>query len=298
MGAGHDRSVDLDGPVHYREWPASGRLTFVCLHSVGGSHLHWNAVAPGLARHGRVVAVDLPGFGLTPRLGRGGRLEQNQRLLSGFLATIAPGGDAVLVGHSMGGGLAILQAAAEPDSVAGLVLSGSAFPAARGDLSDRAAFAWYLAHRARMRGRALLRSGGRVRSVGDVVGASLRGGAADPRSIDAQIIRDSVMLARTAQPARDTAQAFVEAARSTFSLLSHPAHFRTLLNRIACPVLLLHGGRDRTVPVAFAERVAHDHPAWRLVVFADLGHLIQLEASERWLAAVEQWLPSLVGDSQ
>ncbi len=56
--------------------------------------------------------------------------------------------------------------------------------------------------------------------------------------------------------------------------------------RIECPVLLLHGGRDRTVPLAFTQRAAHDHPTWQLEVFPELGHIVQLEAPERWLAAI------------
>lgn len=197
-----------------------------------------------------------------------------------------------MVGHSMGGGLAILEAAAEPEAIVGLVLSSSALPAARAGSTDRAAFAWYIGHRAWMRGRALLRTRGRLPTLEQLVSASLRGSAADPRNVDTQVIRDSALLVRTAQPARDTAQAFAEAARSTFSLLSR-TRLRSLLDRIACPVLLLHGGRDRTVPLEFAERVSRDHPAWRLEVFPELGHLIQLESSERWVAAVERWLPSL-----
>ncbi len=193
----------------------------------------------------------------------------------------------------MGGGLAILEAAAEPDSIVGLVLSSSALPAARVGSTDRAAFAWYLGHRARMRSQALLRSRGRVPTLEQVVSASLRGAAADPRNLDPKLIQDSALLARTAQPARDTAQAFAEAARSTFSLLSRPVRLRSLLDTITCPVLLLHGGRDQTVPLEFAKRVARDHPGWRLEVFPALGHLIQLESSERWVSAVEQWLPSL-----
>ncbi len=297
MQAGHvdggvDRVIDLGGPVHFREWIGPDRQTFVCLHAVGGSHLQWAHVAPGLARHGRVIAVDLPGFGATPRAGRSAHVSHNRRLVSQFLAT-ATTGRVVIVGHSMGGALGILQAAAEPSSVGGLVLSSSCLPPARADTSDAAAFRWFVAHRLRMRGRALRTSCGRLPTVTRLVSEGIRGAAADPATIDPEIVRASVELARSTQSRRDTVTSFAQGARSTFSLLSHGAEFRTLLNRVTCPVLLIHGARDRTVPLGFAQRVARDHPAWQLAVLADLGHMVQLESSERWLSVVEAWLRSM-----
>ena len=64
--------IDVGCRVHYREWPgpAEGQ-TFVCVHGLGGSLVNWALVAPGLARHGRVLALDLAGFGLTDPDGLG-----------------------------------------------------------------------------------------------------------------------------------------------------------------------------------------------------------------------------------
>jgi len=78
------RWADVAGPVHYREWtgPVDGPV-FLCLHGLGGSNLNWALVAPGLASRGRVLAVDLAGFGLTPTAGRGsgvGELEASERV--------------------------------------------------------------------------------------------------------------------------------------------------------------------------------------------------------------------------
>jgi pimeloyl-ACP methyl ester carboxylesterase len=56
-----------------------------------------------------------------------------------------------------------------------------------------------------------------------------------------------------------------------------------------CPVLLLHGRRDRLVPVAFAEAELARHPGWRGRFFPDLGHIPQMEAPGRWLAEVADW---------
>src|SRR5437773_2069783 len=139
------RTVDLDGPVRYREWPGPRGLTFVCVHGLGGTHLNWLAVAPGLSRHGRVLALDLAGFGHTPRSGRSSGTSANRRLLSRFMASVAEP-PVVAVGNSMGGAIVTLQAALEPTSVAGIVLTNPALPwtrRARPELLILAGFTFY-----------------------------------------------------------------------------------------------------------------------------------------------------------
>ena len=124
-------TAEVDGPVAYREWPGPTDTTFVLVHGLGGSHLNWVHVAPGLAGLGRVLALDLPGFGYTARNGRGSGVMDGRRVLSRFVAQRASG-RVVLVGNSMGCVIGIMQAAVEPDRVAGLVLTGSPFPWVRG----------------------------------------------------------------------------------------------------------------------------------------------------------------------
>ena len=126
------RFADLDGPVYYVEWDGPPGRTFVLVHGLGGSLLSWLAVAPGLARHGRVLAMDLPGFGRTERNGRRSRVRDLRGTLSRFVDEVAGGGPVVLVGNSMGGAISMLEAALEPAAVEALVLSNSVFPWKRG----------------------------------------------------------------------------------------------------------------------------------------------------------------------
>jgi pimeloyl-ACP methyl ester carboxylesterase len=114
--------------VHYVGWDGPAERTFVLVHGLGGSHLSWLLVGPGLAEHGRVLALDLCGFGRTGRDGRRSRLTDQRALVSRFVREVAGSGPVVLVGNSMGGGISMLQAALEPASVQGLVLSNSIFP--------------------------------------------------------------------------------------------------------------------------------------------------------------------------
>src|SRR5664280_818330 len=124
-------TVDIDGPVHYVDMggPAGGPL-MVAVHGLGGSHINWLAVAPRLTQRSRLLALDLVGHGLTPAEGRTPDIEGHRRLLGGFLQAVA-GSPAILIGNSMGGLVSALQAAAEPETVAGLVLVDPALPTAR-----------------------------------------------------------------------------------------------------------------------------------------------------------------------
>ena len=56
------------------------------------------------------------------------------------------------------------------------------------------------------------------------------------------------------------------------------------------PVLLLHGEKDRLVPVRAARRVAAANPTWRFEVAPDAGHVPQLEVPEWTAHHVLDWL--------
>jgi pimeloyl-ACP methyl ester carboxylesterase len=281
--------LDVGGPLHVSEWQGDPARTFVCLAGLGGSAASWLPVGAGLARHGRVLAPELPGSGRTPRSGRGSTLLDHRRVLSRLLEEHATG-DVILVGNSFGGALALIQAAFEPGSVRALVLTDPALPFAWGAFPSpivMAGFALYLvpgvgkwAVRRRLSGSLAER----------MVAFGLHLCAADASSIDPEVVRAHVDSVRARQTDPDAADAFVSSARSLLDLGMHPARCRRILDALRCPALLLHGARDRFVPLRFAERAAQVQPRLELRVFGDLGHIPQLEAPERWLAAVESWL--------
>src|SRR5690349_25118022 len=102
--------MEVGGPLHYREWegPADGPVC-VLVHGLGGGLLNWALVAPGLAQAGRVLAMDLPGFGKTPGAGRTSTVASCRRVLDGFLRRLDLS-DVVLFGNSMGGMVTLAQA--------------------------------------------------------------------------------------------------------------------------------------------------------------------------------------------
>jgi pimeloyl-ACP methyl ester carboxylesterase len=286
-------TIDLDGPVRYRAWDGPGDTTFVLIHGLGGSHLNWLQVAPGLAGLGRVLALDLPGFGWSPRDGRGSGLMDERRILSRFITELTTG-RTVLAGHSMGGVVAILQAAVEPASAAGLVLTSSALPWSRGGFPHPAvigAFALYDTPRV---GDRFARLRMRRMDPEQVVRFGYRMIMSDPSSIPDEIVQMNIDLVRERQGDLDAPDAFLEAVRSMLRLGKRPDVSTRALRGIECPVLLLHGRRDRFVPASFAEAVLAAQPDWRGRIFPDLGHAPQMEAPGRWLSEVADWYAEVV----
>lgn len=284
--------ADLDGPVAYRVWDGSPDITFVLLHGLGGSGLNWVQVAPGLAGLGRVLVPDLVGFGETPRVGRGSGLMAQRRVVSAFIREVA-GGRAVLAGNSMGGGVGIVTAAIDPEAVRGLILTASIYPSVRGWRPHPLVTAAFAAYGRPVAGEWLVR-----RRFGPVdpqvaVRASLAMIAADARSVPPEMVRLMAEQVRARSLDPDAGPAFLEAARSMLRLGRLPDRAAAAIDAVGCPVLVLHGRRDRLVPAAFAESALRAHPGWRGRIWPDLGHVPQMEAPGRWLAEVADWSADL-----
>jgi pimeloyl-ACP methyl ester carboxylesterase len=291
------RSVDLDGPVFVEEWSGPGERTFVLIHGLGGSHLNWRRVAPGLARLGRVLALDLPGFGRSPLAERRATLAANRQLLSRFIESEADG-EVVLAGNSMGGGLALLQAAHEPGSLAGVVPTSAIFPWAwsRGEGRGLGAYPSMLV----TMGFSVYRSPLGPLAVGtrfhrldpdQAVRMSMRATMVDPSCVPEELVREHAELLRERRNDPDGPRAFVDATRSLLPYIEQPGRTREVLDSVKVPTLVVHGTADRFVPVAFAEAAVRANPEWSYRFLPGVGHAPQLEAPERWLAAVEEWLP-------
>ncbi len=95
----------------------------VLLHGASGNlrDMTWR-IAPALAENFTVIAMDRPGFGYTPPLGRdGATLAQQAEVLRAALNALGYR-KAYVMGQSYGGSVALRWALDYPDSVAGLLL--------------------------------------------------------------------------------------------------------------------------------------------------------------------------------
>jgi pimeloyl-ACP methyl ester carboxylesterase len=112
----HLRSVEVDTAAYDGASPGSTRINYVELgpieeergmpivfvHGLGGCWQNWLENIPHFARHHRVVALDLPGFGHSPLPSWTISIPSHGRVLLDFCRELGLDGGAV-VGNSMGG---------------------------------------------------------------------------------------------------------------------------------------------------------------------------------------------------
>src|SRR5882724_5603129 len=126
----------MPGPVH-RDVTASGvRLRVVeagsgspviLIHGLFVDHTSWDLVMPELAETFRVVALDLPGFGASEKPPPS-RFPYGIDAFAEAIADLYAGlelGPAAVVGHALGGAVALTLAARHPELVSRLALIDS-----------------------------------------------------------------------------------------------------------------------------------------------------------------------------
>ena len=106
--------------IAWAAWGAAGAPVAVLVHGAGAHMGWWDAVIAELASSFRLIALDLSGNGDSEGRGDYGGEEWAEEVLA--VAREVGGGRALLVGHSLGGRIAILAAARGLQTVRGLVL--------------------------------------------------------------------------------------------------------------------------------------------------------------------------------
>ena len=111
--------------IHTVEFGKVGAAPLVLLHGLSGSSRWWKRNVLGFARDFRVVVPDLIGFGRTRIRGPLPDIPRIAEVLGEWMGTLglSPGS---VVGHSMGGQIAIHLAARSPERVKRLVLVDAA----------------------------------------------------------------------------------------------------------------------------------------------------------------------------
>lgn len=286
-------TVDLGGPTHYFDFggPADGQVV-VAVHGLGGAAWNWAAVAPMLTGRVRLLAIDLAGHGRTPAAGRKTTVTANRGLLDRFVREVA-GKPVVLMGNSMGGAISLLQAAASPDVVSGVVLVNPALPRPLLAPIDPRVAATFAVMSLPGLGEAALNRRRRRRTPEQQVRETLALCCVDAGRIPADVLALGIALTeeRYGQPAGPAD--FLDAARSLVRMLAKSRKFRAAMGRVSAPVLMIHGEADRLVSLRTAQSIAGANPRWRFEIGRGLGHVPQLEAPDWTAALVLDWLDSL-----
>jgi len=283
---------DLDGPVHWIEFSPRDRpdgTPIVFVHGLGGSHLNWCLIGPGLADGRPAVALDLHGFGLTPGTRATATVRRNTRLLDRFVREVT-GTPVILVGNSMGGLISLMQTAAAPETVRGLVLIDPALPSPR-QTPDRQVAGQFLLYALPGLGELYVRAVMSGRPPELLVQRMIELCFADPSRADPAMLTASVALAAERQrQEQPNAAAFLAASRSLMRVVGQRHRYWETMASVRVPVLLIGGEADRLVPAASMRRAAARNPRWETVMLPGVGHTPQLEVPDTVIGAVRDWL--------
>jgi pimeloyl-ACP methyl ester carboxylesterase len=263
--------------VNYVELSPSTRrsaATVLFVHGLSGSWQNWLENLTHFARTHRVVALDLPGFGHSPMPSWRISIESYGRLVHRFCDAIEIG-DCAIVGNSMGGFISASAAAAEPDRFEKLVLvSAAGVSSAR--LRRRPAET--VARMATGAAPLMLRLQQRGMRRPRLRYATFKGLFQHP-----ELLRRELLLEQFHNGAGRPG--FLAAVQGLvgYEILDQ-------LDDVDVPTLIVWGRNDRIVPSPDAvEYGRHLHNS-RTVIFADTGHLPQLERPVRFNRILETFL--------
>ena len=273
----HPTTLNVDGL--YVETRGSGDPPVVLIHGLGAHSHSWREWMPGLTASHRTYAVDLAGFGRSPLPSSTedlGPRAQAARVTA--LIRSLDGPPPVLVGHSLGAGIAALSALRLRDedpnrSPPALVLvSGAVYAQALppflklarlpviGDLMllpppPRSIFRW---------------------GIREIVH--------DPDTVDSEMVEGY----RGPLMSLGRRRAILRSARQLDLAQAEPLARR--LPELDLPVLLVWGEEDPIIPVESGRRLAGDLPRAELVTLSGVGHLPPEEAPDRSLDPVLTFL--------
>lgn len=249
------------------------------LHGITSSSQTWEHVLPGLAAHHTVIAPDLIGHGASAKPRADYSLGAFAAGMRDLLLELGHE-RATVVGHSLGGGIAMQFSYQFPERAQRLVLVSSGglgrelHPLLRSAALPGAD--WVLP--------ALARAG--LLGAGAAAGRALGRFGLSP-SADLQGVADG--LATLEDP--DTCRAFLHTARSILDLGGQRVDASDKLYLAAeLPVLIVWGERDPLIPVTHAHHAHALLPHSRLELFERSGHFPFRDEPVRFVAAIEDFM--------
>jgi pimeloyl-ACP methyl ester carboxylesterase len=248
----------------------------VLVHGAGTSGAIWRRAMGLLAAERKVVAPDVPGYGGSPPAGPGFALDEVTERLAAGLDEAGVAAPFDLVGHSMGGGIAILLAARHPERVRRLVLVApagmAALPRPLAGLLGTIAAPYAVARR---RLASPLADNALVRRL------ALAGVAHDGARVPPEHAR--AVLASSAGATR-IGPGLASAAA---------ADLQQALAEVRAPLGLVWGEHDPVIPRRRIEVIRSVRPDAVLSIVPDTAHAPMLERPEAFCAALEEVLGEL-----
>ncbi len=277
MAEARPRTVDVHGrPMNFIE--AGSGPVLLLIHGMAGTCANWESVIEPLAINHTVIAPDFPGHGASAPGGGDYSLGSLASALRDLMLTLGHE-RATLVGHSLGGGVAMQFTYQFPEMVERLVLvsSGGLGP----DVSP-------VLRAAALPGADLFISAtaGVGSRIGSVVGRGFGALGLRPNADLAEVTRGYATLSDP-----DRRKAFIATLRSVVGTDGQRvAALDKLYLAETLPLLIVWGENDPIIPVDHAREAHAALPTSHLEIFEDTGHVPQQERPGRFIAVLERFL--------
>jgi len=232
----------------------------ILVHGLGKAAARdWSKVVPALAGRYRVLAIDLPGFGQSDKGNHHYSPDNFARVLDAVVEKRVPG-RFTLIGHSMGGSVALAYVAAYPQRVGRLILVDTA------GVLHRSVYIESVAQAAMQR-------------------------AISPDSPWFERLKRAIRSRAENWPLQDeiaieragVRQRFLGGDPSAISAFAMTGHdFSRAVRAIAAPTLIIWGTEDMIAPLRTGQALASAIPGARLTVIEGAGHAPMLQFPDRF----------------
>lgn len=239
-------------------------LALVFLHGFPLSRGAWQKQIDAFASSHRVIVPDLRGFGDSETEPGPATMSQYAADVHALLRRLSAG-PAVLVGHSMGGYVALAFARQFPEMLRGLVLVGTK---AGPDTAEAAAGRRETAEK--------VRTGG-VQVVIDTMAPKMLAAG----NQDSRLVEQVRSFMAPSKPAGVIGALLGMAERPDAT---------ALLAQVTVPTLVVTGADDTLIPPSESEKMARAIRGAQLVVIPRAGHLVAFEQPELFNHALREWL--------
>lgn len=245
----------------YCEFLLTEKPPLLLIHGFASSTYTFNRIVPLLKEHFSIVAIDLPGFGRSEKTGSFRYSFHNYASLIGYCLDYFQLNKSYIVGHSMGGQVALYFAKTAPERVNKLVLLNSSGYLKKANksliyLSYLPFFDYFLHYYIKRK----------------AVHEHLK------NVLFNQSLISEEMIEHFGKPLYDKNfyKALINLGRNREGDL-----MTSELNEINIPTLLLWGENDKVVPVTVGQQLVNDLPNATLITYPNTGHLITEERPQQ-----------------
>jgi len=264
--------------VHYRDQGAPNASTLVMIHGFSASAMDWDPWVQRLGGRYRIISLDLPGHGLTSApTGYQASIDGYADLIAAVTARLGAQ-KFVIIGNSMGGGVAWDFALRHPERLDGLVLVDAAgWPHTSGQKGSPIIFNILQSKL----GRAVLRQ----IDIKPLIRQGMKSAFVNEALVTPALVDRYADFAR-APGHRDILMRIQTGGRSVASA--------DLLAQIRVPTLVMHGRQDRLIPFADGQAFAKAIPGATLIAYDGVGHAPMEQIPDQSAKDLDGWLGAKV----